>query len=282
MIYEPQIHSRKPYGASIWYCNGYHEHCHSQTEVYICLCGQLTIRVEGIDYPMEKDDTLFVASNESHRIFCDHPDTQVIIFNFGNRLLGSAYSVLHDASFEQPFFNLQDPSVSEKILHPLFQIKNIMLNFNKNDIAQDWELRGCLHLIAAYLATHKRAIEASRERKARVAQLANMNGVLDYIAEHFQEPITVDTAASIARYDKSYFCKQFRKATGMTFHRYLNYCRISVACQHLVESNMSISVIAEESGFASAKMMNRLFRDILGVTPTEYRNHPSKRTYGIH
>ena len=71
-----------------------------------------------------------------------------------------------------------------------------------------------------------------------------------------------------------YFCKQFRNATGMTFHRYLNYYRISEACRLLSNSKLPLSEVAEQSGFASQKNLSRLFRDIIGITPTQYQRLP--------
>ena len=94
MRYEPQTYGGKPYTIRIWQCADYGEHWHSNIEIYICLQGHFTMRVEGINYQLEKDDALFVASNESHGIFCDHPDTLAVVIGFGYTLLGSDYSTM--------------------------------------------------------------------------------------------------------------------------------------------------------------------------------------------
>ena len=78
----------------------------------------------------------------------------------------------------------------------------------------------------------------------------------------------------MAGYDRSYFCKQFRKTTGMTFHRYLNYYRVSVACQLLADAKLPLSVVADRVGFACQKNLSRLFREVLGMTPTQYKKLP--------
>ena len=281
MFYEPNIYGGNPYSVRVWQCDNYGAHWHSNIEIYVCLQGQLDIEVEGTDYPLTIDDVLIVASNESHEIICDHPNTAAAVIAFGYNLLGSSHSEMQNVSFEHTFFNLGDETISEKILRPLSQIKDILLDAKEESVAQDWEIRSCLYAIAAYLSTHKHTRKVSKERQARAKQLENMYGVMNYIAKHYREQITVDDAAAIAGYGKFYFCRQFRETTGMTFHRYLNYYRVSMACQYLEDASVSTAIIAERAGFASAKMMSRLFREILGITPTEYRKLPAEKKNSI-
>ena len=138
----------------------------------------------------------------------------------------------------------------------------------------DWRFRSSLYAIAGYISEHKQIKPVSAERLLRAKQLERMSGTLQYISAHFQEPITVEQAAAVAGYDRSYFCKQFHKITGMTFHRYLNYYRISVACQLLVDAKLPLSAVAEQSGFSSLKNLSRLFREMLGMPPNQYRKLP--------
>lgn len=271
MIYHPLTAEQKPYDVRIWHCNGFKEHWHSSTEIYICLQGHLDIRTEGVDYHLTQEDTLLVASNESHEIFCSRSDTYVILISFGYPLLGNDYCKLQNICFDRPFFNLKDSSVSEDIRRPLEQIRTLLQTSDKDATAEDWTLRGSLYAIAAYLTGHTHYRAVSKERSLRTRQLEKLQSTLLYISRHFREDITLLQAASAAGYDTSYFCKLFRDATGMTFHRYLNEYRISVACQLLTRSDAPISAIAEDAGFGSQKKLNRLFRDTMGMTPTQYR-----------
>ncbi len=68
-----------------------------------------------------------------------------------------------------------------------------------------------------------------------------------------------------------YFCKMFKKATGITFTDYLSRVRIEKAKNLLLNPNMRISEIAYAVGFQSLTHFNRMFHKLAGRSPTEYR-----------
>lgn len=276
MIHHPQLVHMIPYDIRIWQCTDFDRHWHSNTEVYICLQGQMDICIEGTMYHLRQNDTVFVASNEAHEIFCKCPDTRVVLIAFGYALLGDEYGSMQQIAIDVPFFNLHDSGVSPRIVTPLAQIVEVLCKPEGDPVRRDWKLRSGLYAIAAYIAEHKQEKPASAERMLRAKQLEKMYGTLQYISEHFQETIPVEQAAAVAGYDKSYFCKQFRKTTGMTFHRYLNYYRISQACRLLGDAKLPLSTVAERSGFPSQKNLSRLFRELLGMTPSQYRKLPQE------
>lgn len=276
MLFHTNTYKKKPYIVRVWQCCDYEEHWHSDMEIYICLKGRFCIQVEGKDNFLSANDVLLVAGNESHEIFCDDPEAETVIIAFGYALLGNNFAALQDASFAPAFFSLCDDKISDEIRRPLSGIREVVLQQEKNAVTSDWKLRGNLYEIAAYLHANMQTA-TSKERKLRAKHLEKMYGVLEHISKHYREQITLEQAAALTGYDKSYFSKQFSNATGMSFHRYLNRFRLSVACKYLEENDMSVSAVAELSGFTSLKMMSRLFRDVLGITPTQYRDLPADR-----
>ena len=178
-------------------------------------------------------------------------------------------------------FNLNDSGISQQLLQPLLQICNVLCQPEKDAVLVDWQFRSCVYAIAVYIVQNRQSKTITVERRVRAKQLEKMSGVLQYIAQNFREQITVEQAAAMSGYDRSYFCKQFRKTTGMTFHKYLNDCRIAEACRLLTEAKLPMSAVAERSGFPSPKNLSRLFRDILGMTPTQYRKLPQEEKNSI-
>lgn len=276
MIYHAQLAHTKPYDIRLWRCADFAQHWHSKTEIYVCLKGQMKINIEGTMYCLHQNDAVFVSGNEAHEIFCDVADTQVALIAFGYELLGSSYSSIQNISVDVPFFNLKESRVSPQLLQPLTQICDTLRQLKHEAVTADWIYRSSIYAIAAYLFQYKQDKTISEERMLRAKYLEKMYGTLRFIGNHFREPITVEQAAAVAGYDRSYFCKQFRNATGMTFHRYLNYYRISEACRLLSDSKLPLSVIAERSGFISQKNLSRHFRDVFDMTPTQYRKLPQE------
>jgi AraC-like DNA-binding protein len=68
-----------------------------------------------------------------------------------------------------------------------------------------------------------------------------------------------------------YFCKTFRKVTGVTFVDYLARLRIESVKSLLLNPHKRISEAAFEAGFQSLSQFNRVFRRIAGEAPTVYR-----------
>jgi len=275
MFHHPQFSRPETYDIRIWQCTDFHRHWHSSTEIYICLQGHLKICIEGTTYPLHQDDTVFVAGNEAHEIFCNCPNTMVVLISFGYDFLGSEYQKIENCCIDTPFFNLHSSNIPSSFLQPLMQIRDTLCKV-ENRFPADWIFRSSLYAIAAHILCHKQTNTISPQRLLRAKQLEKMHETLKYISEHYQEPITLEQAATVAGYDKSYFCKQFRHATGTTFHRYLNYCRVSAACRLLEDVKLPMSCVAEQTGFVSQKKLCRLFREIVGMTPTQYRKLPSE------
>ena len=97
-----------------------------------------------------------------------------------------------------------------------------------------------------------------------------------YIAEHQSEELSLDQVAKSVHTSKFYFCKMFKKATGINFTDYLSRVRTERAKNLLLNPNLRVSEIAYEVGFQSLTHFNRVFKRILGESPTDYRNQVAK------
>jgi AraC-like DNA-binding protein len=94
----------------------------------------------------------------------------------------------------------------------------------------------------------------------------------EYIAAHQAEDLTLAQVARAVNTSTFYFCKIFRRVTGLNFTDYVSRVRIEKARNLLLNRNLRISEIAYEVGFQSLTHFNRVFKRILGVSPTKYRD----------
>ena len=94
-----------------------------------------------------------------------------------------------------------------------------------------------------------------------------------FINEHYTEDLSLDQAAKAANMSSFYFCKMFKKYTGVNFTEYLSRVRIEKARNLLLNPNLRISEIAYEVGFQSLTHFNRVFKKVLGQSPTDFRAH---------
>ena len=93
----------------------------------------------------------------------------------------------------------------------------------------------------------------------------------EYIEEHHTEEVSLARAAKAVNMSTFYFCKMFKKVTGINFTDYLSRVRIEKAKNLLLNPNLRVSEIAFEVGFQSLTHFNRVFKKLLGQSPTEYR-----------
>jgi YesN/AraC family two-component response regulator len=93
----------------------------------------------------------------------------------------------------------------------------------------------------------------------------------EYIHEHQTENLRLSHVAKAVNTSTFYFCKMFKKVTGINFTDYLSRVRIEKSKNLLLNPNLRVSEIAFEVGFQSLTHFNRVFKKILGQSPTEYR-----------
>ena len=93
----------------------------------------------------------------------------------------------------------------------------------------------------------------------------------EYIGKNQGEALSLGQVAKAVNTSTFYFCKMFKKATGLNFTDYVSRTRIEKAKNLLLNPNLRVSEIAFEVGFQSLTHFNRVFKKIVGESPTEYR-----------
>jgi len=95
----------------------------------------------------------------------------------------------------------------------------------------------------------------------------------EFITANLAEDIGLGDCASASHMSTFYFCKMFKRATGLTFTDYLSRVRTEKAKTLLLDSHARVSEVAFEVGFQSLSQFNRVFRRITGLSPTDYRHN---------
>ena len=98
----------------------------------------------------------------------------------------------------------------------------------------------------------------------------------EFIGKNQSDALSLGQVARAVNTSTFYFCKMFKKATGLTFTEYLSQVRISKAKNLLLNPNLRISEIAYDIGYQSLTHFNRTFHRIVGQSPTAYRKAASE------
>ncbi len=97
--------------------------------------------------------------------------------------------------------------------------------------------------------------------------------VRQFIADNYQEELTLALVARQAGMSTFYFCKTFKQFTGLNFTHYVSRVRVEKAKSLLLNPHARVSEIAYAVGFQSLTHFNRVFKSMIGESPTNYRQN---------
>ena len=109
------------------------------------------------------------------------------------------------------------------------------------------------------------AVESSKAEPPAVTRAKQ------FIARNQDNAICLATVAKAVNTSTFYFCKLFKRTTGLTFTDYLARVRIEKAKTLLLDRNHRVSEVAYDIGFQSLTHFNRVFKKIVGRSPSGYR-----------
>jgi PAS domain S-box-containing protein len=104
-----------------------------------------------------------------------------------------------------------------------------------------------------------------------ITPLQKFQAALDIIEKNYHTNIKLDDLAKAVFMSNSTFLRGFKKQFAMTPGNYIKQVRYKVACRLLIESALSISEIALDTGFSDQSHFTREFKKSSGVTPKAYR-----------
>ena len=120
-------------------------------------------------------------------------------------------------------------------------------------------------------------MQVSRETQESLVVQENdlppiLNKVTKWMRSNLDNDISMFYAAAEFNYSPDYLASLFRKYFHMSFTRCLNLMRIDAAKAMLVSQNCSIKEAAYSCGFPDEKYFMKVFREVVGMTPTAYKN----------
>lgn len=101
----------------------------------------------------------------------------------------------------------------------------------------------------------------------------SIKNTLDYIENHLGEAISIDELSAQAALSPFYYQRLFTRIVKKPVMEYIKLRRLARSCE-LLKGKDKIINIALESGFASPEIFTRSFKEVYGMTPTEYRRKP--------
>lgn len=100
-----------------------------------------------------------------------------------------------------------------------------------------------------------------------------IENIKNYVEHSLEYDISLSHISEFFHYNEQYLGRLFKKKSGMSFSEYLNHQRVNKSKILLRETRKTMIEISAQSGFNNVTYFNRVFRNIVGITPTQFRKN---------
>ncbi len=280
-IYENALELRNvtedmfPFYMGIHTIGGYPVHHHEFAEIGLVLKGKVTTQVNGIKYAFQPG-TLFVLLPHQIHDFSNDTDSSLelvcCMFDIGiltDSLVESELSalLLRIGDDILPYVHLEGERLDT--------IQRIFLDINREyedrKLGRNSYLRAKL-VEAIMLFVRSNSAVGSPEAPRLAEKRKDTWKLIQYVNTHYmQENVTLELLSSMFKVSVPYISRTFKELVGQSFLSYLHALRIRRAASLLASTEMTVSDIATEVGFESFRTFSRVFKELKGVTPSDFR-----------
>ncbi|SDX98330.1 AraC family transcriptional regulator [Paenibacillus sp. CF384] len=256
------------------------DHLHDWFELVYVHSGKGAFFIDRTIYDMNQGDLFIIPGNTIHRAFPDKEDPVTSTALFFHPILLDRISLGESFSYMECF--------EQSRIHHNFKMECTPALQHLMERALDGveaELRAAqagyrhaivLHVEQLLLAVNR---EKGGERKPRASSAfigpSWMKDSLLYIDQHFTEAVSLSKLSQMASVSPAHFSRVFKQSTGMNVTGFIAVKRIVRAKELLQGKDDTIAVIAEACGFESMPYFHRVFKQIVGMTPSIYRQQRS-------
>lgn len=241
-------------------------HFHKNLELILPLNGSAAVCVNQQEYTVTSDACLLILSYQLHSIQIPS-DAKVWVATFSPHYVKAFLSALGNQKPNTPFFFLS-PEVRSLLFRQLVEPypKNLLIN-RQTELpkALEFKLKSCLYAVCGDYWEQVTFTPGNKD-----AETISID-ILRYIATHFQDDISLQSAAAALGYNYQYLSRIFHQTIGLNFKSVLNQYRLEYAIQLLRENKKSVSEAAFESGFQSLRTFHRVCFEIYNIPPTKLR-----------
>lgn len=253
MIYQSfNSHIRYNYVPKLYTDFDFVEHLHSDFEIICVLEGSTVLTVGEEDVPLSKGAFALVLSNQIHS-YRTPVSSRVWVGVFAEDYVRDFAAEMKDKQGKNIRF-----CCDETVRAFVFQYMIFAQNPTRN------QLSACLTILCDQ---YQKNNVFTKIKRARGNYLYD---ILSYISIHYTEDISLSTAANALHINMNYLSRYFHKNIAMNFTDFVNHYRVSHA-QALLAKDLDIADISYECGFQSIRTFNRVFKEITGQTPRDYR-----------
>lgn len=240
-------------------------HWHEELEMAYILSGRSLHYIDGVCVEGVPGRLVVTNSESVHNIIREKVEP-------GGNPIGAIILLIHMRFLQENFPGYQDLYFTNEKTQARPEITEIMCRLSAYAERQVHTPHDCLYAKGLILQLLYYMCEEGTVRRDAVdvnyqKNIERLKGVLQYLENHYTEPVSQAEVARKFYFNKEYFSRYFKKYTGMTFTGYLTRYRLQRARKALLGSDRRILDIALEHGFSDDRRFINAFKKYYGTTP---------------
>lgn len=234
-------------------------HFHAFYEIYYLESGVRTFIINDKEYAIKPQTLVLLPPYTMHYSFGGPKDPfcRVVIYFEGQLIPEQLSATLAQT---QGVFNFESTKTRNLISQLI------------DRIAQELQESEQFRQISALSLLNYTAVQIIRQgsRQQYLEHDDKIKTVIRHLTDHYMEELSLDKLADMFFISKFHLCREFKRYTNSTVIEYLNSIRILNAQRLFLESNLNLTAITGEVGFASLSHFERIFHKITGMTPRQH------------
>ena len=266
-----------------YFLNNVPWHWHEELEIDVVREGTAVYTIGEDIIKVPAGNAIIIKSNVFHSIKSDDGECTIISIIFSKNILFTDSDSAMSLSYFNPFSKMHDKAKfinsSDRVGKALFSYIEDIIDYNLNrEYGYELLTKSALYQFWYLLVKDMPHKELARKNVANIAKTSaddeRIKDAILFIQENYSDIITLEDIADSIHISKSECCRLFKRTINLTPFEYLTRYRILKACDIMIKSQRndeSISYLAGIVGFNSASYFNKLFKEYVGCTPTEFR-----------
>ncbi len=255
-------------------------HLHDYYELYYLVSGERYYFVKDRTFYIKTGDLVLIPPHELHKTTdTGVPGHERVLLYFTEDYMMPAGNSLRDV-LNALFVN--GPSVIPLTLPAQNQLEDLLQKMltevRERSVGFELALQGFLLQLLVnltrYQQYHQNDLMDAFEHPSQIHQ--KISEIVQYINQNFYDTLTLSILSERFYISPYYLSRIFKETTGFTFVEYLSNVRIKEAQKLLRDSRWKVIQVAEKVGFGNIAHFGRVFKNITGKTPLQYRKQQTQ------
>lgn len=234
---------------------------HSNIEIICALDGELFLQYDDEILKMSKGELSIINSNVLHRVKIDRDKKYHCIIIDNQFCLQNGIDT-ENLIFDKQFTSTEAYNLCEQVARSNEEYLKNPIDIN---IAR---LRSSVLLLLIDIFENHRISSVSTQKTRSKTSEQYVKNVISYLADNYQERITLDTLSGLCGITKCHLSREFKKYTGQTVITYLNFLRCKNA-QKIIKQGGTITDAATSVGFEDLSYFSKTYKSLMGISPTK-------------